>query len=167
MFQKKTQVKARRNQKHTKSWWRNNSYLNSQPSSSHDDFLHIFFVYSWILHVTRWLQILFVQLFCFNLQSGTIPRYSLGRIYSLILQVPMFFTIFKTNLTWMKCAQILSFFEFSRGKKEQGNLSFCRLGHSGKEKVLFVFLNFEPNLFFLPEPQNRPSSLLRLTKPFT
>ena len=36
-----------------------------------------------------------------------------------------------------------------------------------KGKVLFVFLNFELNLFFLPIPQNHPSSLLRLTKPFT
>ena len=37
----------------------------------------------------------------------------------------------------------------------------------GRKKVFFAFLNFEPNLFFLLKPQNRLSSLLRLTKPFT
>jgi len=36
----------------------------------------------------------------------------------------------------------------------------------GKEKLLFAYLNFEPNLFFLSGPQNHPFSLLRLTKSF-
>ena len=35
-----------------------------------------------------------------------------------------------------------------------------------RKKIIFASLNFEPNLLFLPRPQNRPSSLLRLTKPF-
>ena len=41
---------------------------------------------------------------------------------------------------------------------EKTNISFM-------EKVIFTSLNFEPNLLFLLGPQNRPSSLLRLTKP--
>ena len=34
------------------------------------------------------------------------------------------------------------------------------------KKYFFVLFNFEPNLFYLPRSQNRPSSLLKLTKPF-
>ena len=35
-----------------------------------------------------------------------------------------------------------------------------------RKKIIFASLNFKPNLFFLPGQQNRPSSLLVLTKPF-
>ena len=40
------------------------------------------------------------------------------------------------------------------------------LFYSAQQHFFFASLNFESNMFYLPRSQNRPSSLLKLTKPF-